>query len=58
MAGSFAILDFDSLDDPAVVHHDTYSGARYEEKADEVDRYREVFSTLRKSATPIEEYSP
>jgi transcriptional regulator with XRE-family HTH domain len=55
MAGSFAILDFINPDDPSVVHADTYSGARYEEKPDLVDEYREVFSAIRKYAKPIEE---
>jgi transcriptional regulator with XRE-family HTH domain len=58
MAGSFAILDFINPDDPSVVHADTYSGARYEEGPEQVDKYREVFSAAQKSARPIEEWSP
>jgi len=58
MAGSFAILEFANPDDPAVVHADTYTGARYVEEPEQVDKYREVFSATRKSARPIEEWSP
>ncbi len=58
MAGSFAILDFDDPDDPAVVHAESHTGARYVEQPAKVDEYREIFSAIQDHTRPIEEYPP
>jgi transcriptional regulator with XRE-family HTH domain len=57
ISGSFTILDFADADDPAVVHTDTYTGARYVEKAAQVAEYRTVFELASKHTIPLEEYT-
>lgn len=57
-AGPFAILDFHHDDDPAVVHAETHTGARYLEKPDEVAEYRRVFDLVYRKTTPIENVRP
>jgi hypothetical protein len=54
--GAFTILDFHHADDPAVVHAETHTGARYLEKPDELAEYRRVFDLIYRTTTPIENY--
>jgi hypothetical protein len=54
--GSFTILDFHDDDDPAVVHAETHTGARYLEKPDELAEYRRVFDLIYRKTTSIENY--
>jgi transcriptional regulator with XRE-family HTH domain len=57
-AGPFTILDFHHADDPAVVHAETHTGARYLEKPDEVAEYRRIFDLIYRKTTPIENFRP
>lgn len=54
--GAFNILDFASDDDPAVVHVEGHTGARYFERRSELDEYRRVFARVYRQAVPISEY--
>jgi hypothetical protein len=54
--GGFTILDFHHDDDPAVVHAETHTGARYLEKAGEVAEYRRLFDLIYRKTTPIENH--
>jgi transcriptional regulator with XRE-family HTH domain len=56
ISGTFTILDFDDVDDPAVVYLESLMGARYLETQRQVAEYRRVFALLEKQAMPIEEY--
>lgn len=56
--GAFTILDFHHADDPAVVHAETQTGARYLEKPEELTEYRRVFDLIYRKTTPIESYRP
>jgi hypothetical protein len=56
--GAFAILDFHHDEDPAVVHAETHTGARYLEKPDELAEYRRVFDLIYRKTVPIESYRP
>jgi transcriptional regulator with XRE-family HTH domain len=56
--GTFAILDFDDPDDPAVVYQESHTGARYLEKPEELAEYRKVYELIYRKTVPIEEYSP
>jgi transcriptional regulator with XRE-family HTH domain len=58
MVGAFTILDFDDVDDPAVVYVETQTGARYLEKAEELAEYRRIFGLIYEKSVPIEGYSP
>lgn len=53
-AGPFTIFDFHHDEDPAVVHAETHTGARYLEKPDELAEYRRVFDLTYRKTTPIE----
>lgn len=44
--GAFTILDFSHEDDPAVVHTETLTGARFTERPDEVREYRRIFRQI------------
>ena len=46
MRGSFALLDFDSNDDPTVAYVEFSMGARYVEQSSQVNEYEHVFDVL------------
>jgi transcriptional regulator with XRE-family HTH domain len=50
MDGAFAILDFPSDGDPAVVFAENAAGGLFLEKDEELDKYRTVFDTIQASA--------
>lgn len=54
--GAFTILDFHHDDDPAVVHAETHTGARYLEKPEELAEYRRIFELIYRKTIPIESY--
>jgi transcriptional regulator with XRE-family HTH domain len=56
MRGPFTILDFDDPDDPAVVYLESFIGARYVERQDQVAEFRSAFDQMRAQAVPLEEY--
>lgn len=56
ISGTFTILDFDDVDDPAVVYLESLTGARYLETERQVSEYRRAFALLMEQAVPIEEY--
>ncbi len=56
--GAFTILDFHHDDDPAVVHAETHTGARYLEKPDELAEYRRIFDLIYRKTAPIESWRP
>ena len=58
MRGSFALLDFDSNDDPAVAYVEFSMGARYVEQPSQVEEYEHVFDVLLNKSVSIEEWSP
>jgi hypothetical protein len=58
MRGSFALLDFDSNDDPTVAYVEFSMGARYVEQSAQVEEYEHVFDVLLNKSVSIEEWSP
>lgn len=54
--GPFTIMDFSDPDDPDLVHIETYAGTKFFESHDDVERHRQIFTTLYMKAIPIEEY--
>ncbi len=58
LAGPFTIFDFHHDADPAVVHAETHTGARYLEKPDELAEYRRVFDLVYRKTVPIENLRP
>ena len=52
--GGFTILDFHEQDDPPVAYVEALAGARYTDKADEVDEFRRIFRHLYDKTIPIE----
>jgi transcriptional regulator with XRE-family HTH domain len=52
--GAFTILDFHHQDDPPVAYAGALTGARYAEKADEVNEFRRIFRELYDKTIPIE----
>lgn len=56
MLGSFTVMDFEDPGDPSVAYVETYSGARFVEDAEHLDRHRAVFDSIYQQAEPIEEY--
>jgi transcriptional regulator with XRE-family HTH domain len=56
MVSPFTILDFDDIDDPAVVYIESQTGARYLEKSEELAEYRRVFGLVKARSLTIEEY--
>jgi transcriptional regulator with XRE-family HTH domain len=55
-AGPFTILSFSDANDPAVVHVETHTGARYLERSSELTEYRRVFARIYGQAVPISEF--
>lgn len=55
-AGAFDILTFPDVDDPAVVHIEAHTGARYLERLAEVAEYRRVFAHVYAQALPLNEF--
>lgn len=56
MRGDFAVLEFDDVENPAMVYLETDAGARYIEQSTTLTTYGAIFSDVRARATPIEEY--
>jgi transcriptional regulator with XRE-family HTH domain len=56
--GPFAVLSFESDEDPDVVYIETLTSAHYLEDGRDLSLYREAFSELRKRSTPVREYEP
>jgi hypothetical protein len=54
--GAFTILDFDDPDDPSVACVENVIETRYIDRADHVERFREVFEQTRAQAVPLEDY--
>ena len=58
MRGSFALLSFDSDEDPTVAYVEFSTGARYVEQPSQVGEYESVFDVLLSKSIPIEEWTP
>ena len=58
MFGGFAVMDFVDAEDPPVAYFETYTGAGFNEKEDQLPRYRTIFESIHQDAVPIEEYTP
>lgn len=56
MLGAFTIMDFDDPDDPPVAYVETYSGARFIEDVEQLERHRAVFASIYQQSVPIEEH--
>jgi transcriptional regulator with XRE-family HTH domain len=56
MRGTFAVLGFDSPDDPAVTYLETRAGGRYIEEQGLLEAYRCDFAQITAQSIPIEEY--
>jgi transcriptional regulator with XRE-family HTH domain len=56
MLGAFTLMDFKDPDDPPLAYVETYSGARFIEEFEHLDRHRAVFDSINQQAVPIEEY--
>lgn len=54
--GAFNVLEFASADDPAVVHVECHTGARYFERRSELAEYRGMFARIYRQAVPIADY--
>lgn len=54
--GAFNILDFADAADPAVVHFEGHTGARYLERPPELVTYRRVFAQVYQRAVPVSDY--
>ncbi|GAA1026763.1 helix-turn-helix transcriptional regulator [Virgisporangium ochraceum] len=54
--GAFGILGFPAAEDPAVVHIEAQTGARYLERLAEVTEYRRVFTHIYAQAVSINEF--
>jgi hypothetical protein len=55
-AGAFNIFGFSEAADPAAVHVETHTGARYFERPIELAEYRRVFGRVYAQAVPINEF--
>ena len=55
MDGTFAILDFPEVEDPAVVFAENATGGLFLEKSDELHRYAFIFDHIRSTALTPEE---
>jgi transcriptional regulator with XRE-family HTH domain len=56
MAGPFSILDFDDPEDPSVVYVENVVETRYYDRAEQVEKFRAEFDTMRSLAVPVEDY--
>jgi transcriptional regulator with XRE-family HTH domain len=56
MLGAFTVMDFDDPGDPPHAYVETYSGARFVEKEEQLKQHRAVFDSIYRQAVPIEEY--
>jgi transcriptional regulator with XRE-family HTH domain len=58
MKGAFTILDFDDPEDPSLVYLETHVGGQYFEQPRHLTEYHRMFDRLRRSAIPLEDYTP
>jgi hypothetical protein len=56
MLGAFTMMDFDDPDDPPVAYVETYSGARFIEDVEQLERHRAVFASIYGQSVSIEEH--